>query len=344
MRILHLLASPFWSGPAEIVAELAQAQRQLGHDVHIAVDRRRRHAVAEELAVPKLEAAGLLSELDLELSVKSNPLAWWNDLRTLANVDVDVVHSHFSHDHWLVRWANPSAVTVRSLHAPRSIRPSLPRASGYTVPSARFLTTLDREPACVLPPPVSSAFRPASHRDEVRRALGILPGTLAVGMVSTFQPSRRHELGLRAFAQLKAMRPDAHLYLVGDGGLEGALRAQAEQTGIASRVTFAGYQSGDAFVRWLQALDQVWVLGLGNDWSGRAAAQARACGAWVLAVDEGGLPDVADQVVRPEPEATEVTSAALASTPSSAALPDATAIAKRVLQLYEDARLRSRKR
>ena len=41
MRILHLLASPFFSGPAESVALLALAQRALGHEVSVAVDRKR---------------------------------------------------------------------------------------------------------------------------------------------------------------------------------------------------------------------------------------------------------------------------------------------------------------
>ena len=33
MKIVHLLASPFFSGPAELVAQLAFAQRALGHEV-----------------------------------------------------------------------------------------------------------------------------------------------------------------------------------------------------------------------------------------------------------------------------------------------------------------------
>ena len=41
MRILHLLASPFFSGPAENVALLALAQARLGHEVRVAVDRKR---------------------------------------------------------------------------------------------------------------------------------------------------------------------------------------------------------------------------------------------------------------------------------------------------------------
>ena len=37
MKILHLLASPVFSGPAEVVAQLAFAQRTQGHDVTVAL-------------------------------------------------------------------------------------------------------------------------------------------------------------------------------------------------------------------------------------------------------------------------------------------------------------------
>jgi hypothetical protein len=74
-------------------------------------------------------------------------------------------------------------------------------------------------------------------------------------------------------------------------------------------VHFAGYQSGDDFIRWLQALDVVWILGLGNDFSGRAAAQARACDVRVVAVDEGSLALNADAIVALD--ATEIVDATL---------------------------------
>src|SRR5262245_34194601 len=102
MRILHLLSSPFWSGPAENVALLALAQRALGHEVTVAVDRLRTQVASEEPVVPRLQALALLDEGGLELSVKSSPLAVVRDAAALRRRrDVDVVHAHFSHDHLL---------------------------------------------------------------------------------------------------------------------------------------------------------------------------------------------------------------------------------------------------
>ncbi len=337
MRILHLLASPFWSGPAENVALLAQAQKEAGHEVKVAVDRLRQDVPSEEPAVPRFEALGLLDEGGLELSVKSTPWAVWRDLRRLRERSVDVVHAHFSHDHFLARWARPEgAVLVRSVHAPRSIRSSLPKADAYTVPASSEIIRLMGRRVWVLPPLVDRRFQPAKDVHALRGELG-LTGTPVIGMVSTFQPSRRHDLGVAAFAKLRETRPEARLVLVGDGALVEPVRQQVRALGLTEAVTFAGYQQGDAFVRWLQALDEVWLLGLGNDWSGRAAAQARACNVRVIAVEEGGLSALADARVEATlPEA--VVAASLSGERSPVAHPSNQRIAADVLALYERAR------
>jgi glycosyltransferase involved in cell wall biosynthesis len=337
LRILHLLASPFWSGPAENVALLALAQRQAGHEVAVAVDRRRKKVEAEEPAVPRFEALGLLDTGGLELSVKSLPWAVWQDMRQLRARSVDVVHAHFTHDHFIARWARPpGAVLIRSIHAPRSLRSSLPRADAYTVPASTELSRLEGRRVRVLPPLVDPRFRPAESREKLRAELG-LTGAPLVGMVSTFQPSRRHSLGVAAFAKLRSTKPDARLVLVGDGSLLEPTRQQVRELGLEDRVTFAGYQQGEAFARWLQALDEVWILGLGNDWSGRAAAQARACGVRVVAVQEGGLPDLADvRVEQLTPEAVVV--ASVSQERSRVEHPSNQRIAEDVLTLYAQAR------
>ena len=265
MRILHLLASPFWSGPAENVALLALSQREAGHEVTVAVDRRRTEVTSEEPGAPRFEALGLLDEGGLELSVKSPPWKVWGDTRRLRRMRVDVVHAHFTHDHLVARWGRPGgAVLIRSVHAPRSLRASLPAADAYTVPSSSLITKLVGRRVRVLPPLVDALFRPAEDREELRRELG-LKGEPLVGMVSTFQASRRHELAVEAFARLRQKKAGARLVLVGDGGLVEPVREQVRRLGLEEGVTFAGYQKGEAFVRWLRALDEVWVLGLGND-------------------------------------------------------------------------------
>lgn len=338
LRILHLLASPAWSGPAENVALLALAQREAGHTVHVAADTKRPRPPNEEPIVPRLSALGLLDGGGLELSVKSSPLGVLRDVRALRSRSLDVVHAHFTHDHLIARFGVPrGAILVRTLHAPRSLRRTLPRADAFTVSTPDLEQALLRQRAArtqVVGALRDPAFVPSEDRDALRASLGIT-GAPLVGMVSNLQPSRRHALGLAAFARLPT---SARMVIVGEGPLEGALRAQVSSLGLGDRVTFCGYQQGPDFIRWLQALDEVWLLGLGNDWTGRAAVQARACGVRVVAVEEGGLGTHADSVVHAlDPD--EVARASLqAQRTVSQRLPDNRAIAAQVESLYREAR------
>lgn len=336
MKILHLLASPYWSGPAENVALLALAQRELGHEVEVAIDRKRTRTTSEELAAPRFRELGLLGSIGegLELSVKSSPAAVWRDVSALRRSDAEVLHAHFSHDHLLARFARRKGQRlVRSIHAPRSIRWSLPNADAYTVCAPDLLRRLRGRRVALLPALRDPRFRPAADRNALRAALGVgRPGKL-IGMVSTFQASRRHDVGVAAFARLAASEPAARLVLVGDGLVLPQVRRDVAQRGLADRVTFTGYQSGADFLRWLQALDEVWVLGLGNDWSGRVAAQARACGVRVIAVDEGGLSAFAD-VVLTAPDPAELEQASRAEVRAERPLATNLEIATQVLALY----------
>ncbi len=332
MRILHLLASPWWSGPLEIVAALALAQRDLGHEVSVAVDRQREGGGAEEPAVPKLRALGLLDEGGLALSVKSSPRGVLRDVRRLRlRRGLGVVHAHFSHDHLLARFGlPPGAKLVRSLHAPRSARWSLPRADAYTVPFEALAPKVRRTaPVRVLPAPVPESFA----RGERVSPAG---GRGRIGMASTFQPSRRHLLGLESFALLRRQRPEARLVLLGDGALEGRLRERAARPDLAGSVEFRGYVAGGAFVEALQSLDELWVLGLGNDWSARVAAQGRACGVRIVAVGEGALPSYADALCDAvSPEA--VVKASLGGARRQVPILRPLEVARGVLALYAEA-------
>ncbi|MBK7859526.1 MAG: glycosyltransferase [Archangiaceae bacterium] len=332
MKILHLLASPTFSGPAEPVALLAAAQRALGHEVKMAIDRKRLRASSEEPAAPRLQELGLLDETGLELSVKSSPFAALGDMRRLKGRPTDVVHAHFTHDHVIARYGLPrGARLVRSIHAPRSLRVTTPRCDAMTVPYPALLAGLSVSPAMVLPAVVGPAFVPAADRAALRAELGLPPGPL-VGMVSTLQESRRHELGLDALARLRARVPQARLVVMGDGERAAVLRARAVTLGVEGAVIFAGYRSATEFPRWVQAFDEVWVLGLGNDFAGRSAAQARSCGARVVTVDEGGLPGYADVVV--PAEAGALAEAALRETRRAHAVTPVSEIAQQLLELY----------
>jgi glycosyltransferase involved in cell wall biosynthesis len=175
-------------------------------------------------------------------------------------------------------------------------------------------------------------FQPSPDRGVLRQALGLPPGPV-VGMASTFQPSRGHAVAVAAFAQLRQRVPEATLVLLGDGMLEQQLRARVHSMGLEAAVRFAGYQRGADYARWLQALDEVWVLGLGNDWAGRTALQARACNVRVVAAPLGGLPLWADAVLA-EVTPGALAAAALGDRRRHVRLPDVEEVGREVLALY----------
>jgi hypothetical protein len=129
------------------------------------------------------------------------------------------------------------------------------------------------------------------------------------------------------------------MVLVGDGALEPKLRAFVDEHGLAPHVTFAGYQSGAAFVEWLQSLDEVWILGLGNDYSARAAAQARACRVRVIAPRLGALEVFAD-VVLDALGSKLIAAASQSPAAKEVALAPNREIAQSVMNLYAEARAR----
>src|SRR5581483_1006165 len=136
--------------------------------------------------------------------------------------------------------------------------------------------------------------------------------------------------------KLRERRPDAHLMLTSNGVGEPEIRARVLSLGLKDAVTFTGYVPTQDFYRWVQALDEVWILGLGNDFSARVAAQARMCGARVIGVDEGALAHYADVVVAPEVDA--IAGAALKPERRDVKVTSVAEAAAQVLALYERAR------
>ena len=84
-------------------------------------------------------------------------------------------------------------------------------------------------------------FKPdEASRAAKRRALKIADGTLVLGHVGRFMPQKNHTFLMDVFAKVHAQRPDSVLLLVGQGPLEGEIKAKAARLGLADAVIFAG--------------------------------------------------------------------------------------------------------
>jgi len=107
-------------------------------------------------------------------------------------------------------------------------------ASLSRLPLGSFTTIYNPIPAAI--PPSADAITAAKHLWGTHG-----PRFLTVG---NLKPEKNQALLLRAFAALP--RPDARLMLLGNGPEEAALRALAEELGVAARVIFAGFQRDPA--------------------------------------------------------------------------------------------------
>ncbi len=290
MRILELLSSAWWTGPAEPMASVARELRARGHAVEIAVETHRPGNL-----VARLRADGHAVREDLALSSKAGPVRYLRDVRRLAALareGVDVVHANFSHDHVLallaLRGRGPARV-VRTVHAARVLARGGVQAAAFRrtdglvavceaharalverfrVPEARVLATRGAVDA--------AAFSPVGP--DLRAELGIPADAPVAGMVSRIKPGRRHEDLVDAFRAVADRVPDARLVLVGRGEGEEAIRVRVAHRGLQRSVIFAGYRTGEELAAAYRTLDAKVLLAEGNDGTCRALLEGMAAG------------------------------------------------------------------
>lgn len=290
MRILELLSSAWWTGPAEPMASLARELRARGHVVEIAAETLRAGNLLE-----RLRADGHAVREDLALSSKAGPLRYLRDVRRLAALareGVDVLHANFSHDHVLallaLRGRGPARV-VRTVHAGRALARGGVQAAAFRrtdglvavceaharalverfgVPEERVLATRGAVDA--------AAFAPDGP--DLRAELGIPAGAPVAGMVSRIKPGRRHEDLVDAFRAVADRIPEARLVLVGRGEGEEAIRVRVAHRGLQRSVIFAGYRTGEGLAAAYRTLDAKVLLAEGNDGTCRALLEGMAAG------------------------------------------------------------------
>lgn len=127
-------------------------------------------------------------------------------------------------------------------------------------------------------------FVPRDRASEKARIGVDGPLILSVGALI---PRKRQGLLIEALPQL----PGTTLMLAGHGGHEAALRALAEQNGVADRVRFMGSVAHDDLPALFAAAD---VMALTSDSEGLANVwvEALACGTPIVASKVGGAPEL----------------------------------------------------
>ena len=128
-------------------------------------------------------------------------------------------------------------------------------------------------------------------RGRLRTELGLPDDPRAApvfGTVGRLFPIKRQDLLLQAAARVLARLPQAHLAIVGDGELRGALERQAAALGCGDRVHFLGNRTPGEMPRVYADLD-VFALTSDNEGTPVTIIEAMASARPVVSTDVGGV-------------------------------------------------------
>lgn len=306
-RILHLASSYRWTGVAEPATSIASYQIRDGHKVWFA-------AIWGNNFEENLEKKQIPTAKKLRIQRRINQYATFQDIKILRDFlvenQIDVVHSHLIHDHWLAALAikriKPPAkkpILIRTLHRHEEMRKD-PFHKWLFEKVTDEIITVSQEQAdliCTGYPKtrgkisiVKGGVDPEFYKPDmegaklIRADMGEKPGARIAGIVAHLGYTRGHKWLLEAApAVLKAV-PEAVIWIVGQGELKNWLMKEVLDPKYLGRVVMAGYRKTDLRETY-SAMDVGLLLGLGSEGSARATLEAMAMEKPVIAVKKGAL-------------------------------------------------------
>jgi glycosyltransferase involved in cell wall biosynthesis len=137
-------------------------------------------------------------------------------------------------------------------------------------------------------------FTPGDAPTGLREELGLPEDAPVACVVGRLTPWKGHQTLLRAWPEVLARTPDAHLLIVGEVAFweddyAAELHALADSLGIAHRVAWSGFRDDIPDV--LRTVDLL-VLASTDEPFGRVVIEGMAAGLPVVATASGGVPEI----------------------------------------------------
>ncbi len=130
-------------------------------------------------------------------------------------------------------------------------------------------------------------IRPADARAHLR-----LPCTgKIIVSVGALIPLKGFQFLIPAFAKIAYRFPDAHLYILGEGGYRSRLKAIIQECKIDSQVTLAGIIPNEQLRFWFSAASVSCLVSSREGWA-NVLQESMACGTPVVATRVWGAPEV----------------------------------------------------
>ena len=313
-RILHLFSDWKWTGPAEPTVNLCRHLRRRGYVVDFACARP--PGDQPQALEYQAEARHVEPVLDFHLKKRLNLFTNLNDIRALTEYidrgEVEIVHVHSSHDHYIgsraARKANNQPFVVRTNHLGVPIPPKLRyrwvmrgHTHGWVALTQSCLEAdvrnfgLDASHAIVVEGAVDlERFDADKEFADVRGALGISREEVVACVVARAQRHRRFDVLLAALEGAMKEEPSLRAMILGRGThFDALVRRPVRELGISEKVILPGYRTND-YVDYLAAADFKVFLVPGSDGSCRAVREAMALGKPVIASRHGLLPELVE--------------------------------------------------
>ena len=133
---------------------------------------------------------------------------------------------------------------------------------------------------------------------DSRETLDIPGDAFVLGIVARMQRHRLFEVLLEAVRQAAAEHPQLRLVIVGRGTHQQTVaKDPVKAMGLEDRVHFAGYVSGDDYVRAIKAFNMKVFMMPGSDGTCRAVREAMAMGKPAIVNRIGMLPELIEDGV-----------------------------------------------
>lgn len=287
MRIIHVASGREWRGGQKQAWLLARALQRSG--VAQVVITTAGSELAHRVAADRIPLRGAGWRLGLD------PRAAWAAAREYRP-DV-LFHAHDSHALTLARLAargRAPVVITRRVDFP------LRHPGGYRA-AARVVAISGRvremvlaggvpaERIALIPDGVAIEDVRAVRPYEIRRRLGLAPGTPLAVNVGAFVGHKDHANLVAAAALLRPTLPALHWAIAGDGPLRPAISAQIAAAGLEDRVHLLGWiPDGVAAI----ADADLFVMSSREEGLGSSILDAMARGVPVVATSAGGIPDL----------------------------------------------------
>ena len=205
--------------------------------------------------------------------------AWWMGIPA-------ILHEHANHGD--TPWFQKIADRLLAPHTDLAIAVS--ESTGEFTTRARLIPA-ERTKVVYLGAPLDEFARPRSAGEiaAARQAMGIAPGTIAIGTITRLMPSKGNQYLIEAAPAVLAKHPAVRFFMVGEGELQADLQAQARALQLGDKFVFSGFMRDVAAA--LSAFDIVVFPSL---WEGTPLTvfEALAMGKPIVATDADGLLDV----------------------------------------------------